>query len=121
MNLNGDLFSDALMAQVGGLGIAPGGNMNAENGVAIFEATHGTAPIFARQNRVNPSSLILSGELMLRHLGWQKAADLVVEGVRGAVAAKKVTFDFHRLMPGAILVKTTEFGEAIIQHMEAVR
>ena len=119
MNLNGDLFSDALMAQVGGLGIAPGGNMNAENGVAIFEATHGTAPIFARQNRVNPSSLILSGELMLRHLGWQEAADLVIEGVCGAVAAKSVTFDFHRLMPDAILVKTTEFGEAIIHHMEA--
>ena len=120
MNLNGDLFSDALMAQVGGLGIAPGGNMNPENGVAIFEATHGTAPIFARQNRVNPSSLILSGELMLRHIGWQEAADLVIEGVRGAVAAKRVTFDFHRLMSDAILVKTTEFGMAIIHHMEAV-
>lgn len=119
MNLNGDLFSDALMAQVGGLGIAPGGNMNAENGVAIFEATHGTAPIFARQNRVNPSSLILSGELMLRHLGWQEAADMVIDGVCGAVAAKRVTFDFHRLMPDATLVKTTEFGDAIIQHMES--
>lgn len=118
MNLNGDLFSDALMAQVGGLGIAPGGNLNYESQVAIFEATHGTAPIFARQNRVNPSSLILSGELMLRHLGWQEAADLVLAGIRGAVAAKTVTFDFQRLMPDSTLLKTTEFGEAIIAHME---
>ncbi|NSW54311.1 MAG: NADP-dependent isocitrate dehydrogenase [Anaerolineae bacterium] len=118
MNLNGDLFSDALMAQVGGLGIAPGGNLNTDDPVAIFEATHGTAPIFARQNRVNPSSLILSGELMLRHLGWQEAADLVLAGIRAAVADKTVTFDFHRLMEGATLVKTTEFGDAIIRHME---
>jgi isocitrate dehydrogenase len=118
MNLNGDLFSDALMAQVGGLGIAPGGNLNYENNVAIFEATHGTAPIFARQNRVNPSSLILSGELMLHHIGWSEAAELVLAGIRAAVAAKTVTFDFHRLMEGATLVKTTEFGDAIITHME---
>jgi isocitrate dehydrogenase len=118
MNLNGDLFSDALMAQVGGLGIAPGGNLNYEDHIAIFEATHGTAPIFARQNRVNPSSLILSGELMLRHLGWQEAADLVLAGIRSAVAARTVTFDFHRLMPGAVLLKTSEFGDAIIEHMQ---
>lgn len=120
MNLNGDLFSDALMAQVGGLGIAPGANLNSENGVAIFEATHGTAPIFARQNRVNPSSLILSGEMMLRHLGWHEAADLVLTGIRGAVADKKVTFDFHRQMKGATLLKTTEFGDAILNHMQAM-
>ena len=118
LNLNGDLFSDALMGQVGGLGIAPGGNMNMETGVSVFEATHGTAPIFARQNRVNPSSLILSGELMLRHLGWDEAAELVLAGVRGAVAAKTVTFDFHRLMENATLVKTTEFGDAIIRYMQ---
>ncbi|HET59417.1 MAG TPA: NADP-dependent isocitrate dehydrogenase [Chloroflexi bacterium] len=118
MNLNGDLFSDALMAQVGGLGIAPGANLNGESGVAIFEATHGTAPAFARQNRVNPSSLILSGEMMLRYLGWQEAADLVLAGICGAVAAKTVTFDFQRLMEGATLVKTTEFGDAIINHMQ---
>ena len=117
-NLNGDLISDALMGQVGGLGIAPGGNMNMETCVSIFEATHGTAPIFARQNRVNPSSLILSGELMLRHLGWHEAADLVIAGVRGAVAAKTVTFDFHRLMVDATLVKTTEFGDAIVKYMQ---
>lgn len=121
LNLNGDLFSDALMGQVGGLGIAPGGNFNNETGVAIFEATHGTAPIFAHQNRVNPSSLILSGELMLRHLGWHEAADLVLAGVRGAVAAKTVTFDFHRLMEDATLVKTTEFGDAIINHMQIAK
>jgi len=121
LNLNGDLFSDALMGQVGGLGIAPGGNFNNESGVAIFEATHGTAPIFAHQNRVNPSSLILSGELMLRHLGWHEAADLVLAGVRGAVAAKTVTFDFHRLMEDATLVKTSEFGDAIINHMQIAK
>ena len=120
MNLNGDLFSDALMAQVGGLGIAPGANLNGENGVAIFEATHGTAPAFARQNCVNPSSLILSGEMMLRHLGWQEAADLVLSGIRGAVAAKTVTFDFQCLMEGATLLKTTEFGDAIINHMQPI-
>ncbi|MEE4193909.1 MAG: NADP-dependent isocitrate dehydrogenase [Anaerolineae bacterium] len=118
LNLNGDLFSDALMGQVGGLGIAPGGNFNNETGVAIFEATHGTAPIFAHQNRVNPSSLILSGELMLRHIGWHEAADLVLAGVRGAIGAKTVTFDFHRLMEDATLVKTTEFGDAIIKYMQ---
>lgn len=118
LNLNGDLFSDALMGQVGGLGIAPGGNLNMENCVAIFEATHGTAPIFAHQNRVNPSSLILSGELMLRHIGWDEAADLVLAGIRGAVAAKTVTFDFHRLMEDSTLVKTTEFGDAIVKYMQ---
>ncbi|MGH2625848.1 MAG: NADP-dependent isocitrate dehydrogenase [Anaerolineales bacterium] len=117
MNLNGDYLSDALAAQVGGIGIAPGGNLNYVTGAAIFEATHGTAPKYAGQDRVNPGSVILSGEMMLRYLGWVEAADLVVRGMEGAIAAKTVTYDFHRLMEGATLVKTSEFGEAVVRHM----
>jgi isocitrate dehydrogenase len=115
MNLNGDYMSDALAAQVGGIGIAPGANMS--DTVAVFEATHGTAPKYAGQDKVNPGSLILSAEMMLRHLGWTEAADLVVEGVGGAIAAKTVTYDFHRLMDGAQLLSSSAFGEAIIAHM----
>ncbi|MFA9480356.1 NADP-dependent isocitrate dehydrogenase [Phycisphaerales bacterium AB-hyl4] len=118
MNLNGDYISDALAAQVGGIGIAPGGNINYTTGHAIFEATHGTAPKYADQDKVNPGSVILSGEMMLRHLGWNEAADLVVKGVEGAIAAKTVTYDFERLMDGAKLLKCSEFGEAIIKHMD---
>ena len=118
MNLNGDYLSDALAAQVGGLGIAPGGNINYTTGHAIFEATHGTAPKYADQDKVNPSSVILSGEMMLRHMGWHEAADLIIKGIEGAIAAKTVTYDFHRLMEGATLVKCSEFGDAIIQHMD---
>ena len=118
MNLNGDYLSDALAAQVGGIGIAPGGNLNYETGAAIFEATHGTAPKYAGQDRVNPGSVILSGEMMLRYMGWPEAADRIVRGMEGAIAAKTVTYDFHRLMEGATLVKTSEFGEAVVQHME---
>jgi isocitrate dehydrogenase len=117
MNLNGDYLSDALAAQVGGIGIAPGGNINYVTGAAIFEATHGTAPKYAGQDRVNPGSVILSGEMMLRYLGWVEAADLIVRGMEGAIAAKTVTYDFHRLMEGATLVKTSEFGEAVVRHM----
>ncbi len=118
MNLNGDYLSDALAAQVGGIGIAPGGNINYETGHAVFEATHGTAPKYADKDVVNPGSVILSGEMMLRYMGWNKAADLVVHGMEGAIEAKKVTYDFHRLMPGATLLKCSEFGDAVIQHME---
>src|SRR5216117_4174230 len=116
-NLNGDYLSDALAAQVGGIGIAPGGNINYTTGHAIFEATHGTAPKYANQDKVNPGSVILSGELMFRHLGWDEAADAIVRGMEGAIAAKTVTYDFHRLMEGATLVKCSEFGRAIIAHM----
>jgi isocitrate dehydrogenase len=116
-NLNGDYLSDALAAQVGGIGIAPGGNINYVTGHAVFEATHGTAPKYANQDKVNPGSVILSGEMMLRHLGWTEAADLVVKGMEGAIAAKRVTYDFARLMEGATELKTSEFGDAIIQHM----
>jgi isocitrate dehydrogenase len=116
-NLNGDYLSDALAAQVGGIGIAPGGNINYVTGHAVFEATHGTAPKYANQDKVNPGSVILSGEMMLRHLGWTEAADLVVKGMDGAIAAKRVTYDFARLMDGATELKTSEFGDAIIQHM----
>ena len=116
-NLNGDYLSDALAAQVGGIGIAPGGNINYMSGHAIFEATHGTAPKYANQDKVNPGSLILSGELMFRHLGWDEAADAITRGMEGAIAAKTVTYDFHRLMEGATLVKCSEFGRAIIAHM----
>jgi isocitrate dehydrogenase len=116
-NLNGDYLSDALAAQVGGIGIAPGGNINYVTGHAVFEATHGTAPKYADQDRVNPGSVILSGEMMLRHLGWNEAADLVVKGMDGAIAAKRVTYDFARLMGGATELKTSEFGDAIIKHM----
>jgi isocitrate dehydrogenase len=117
LNLNGDYLSDALAAQVGGIGIAPGGNINYVTGHAIFEATHGTAPKYANQDKVNPGSVILSGEMMLRHLGWDRAADAVIRGVEGAIGAKTVTYDFHRLMEGATLVRCSEFGKAIIAHM----
>jgi isocitrate dehydrogenase len=116
-NLNGDYLSDALAAQVGGIGIAPGGNINYATGHAIFEATHGTAPKYANLDQVNPGSLILSGEMMFRHLGWDEAADLIIRGMDGAIAAKTVTYDFHRLMDGAKLLKCSEFGDAIIRHM----
>jgi isocitrate dehydrogenase len=118
MNLNGDYFSDALAAQVGGIGIAPGGNINYVTGHAIFEATHGTAPKYADQDKVNPGSVILSGEMMLRYLGWNDAADLIVRGLEKSIAAKTVTYDFERLMDGAKLLKTSEFGTAIIQNMD---
>ncbi|MDP7237101.1 MAG: NADP-dependent isocitrate dehydrogenase [Candidatus Latescibacteria bacterium] len=117
MNLNGDYISDALAAQVGGIGIAPGGNINYKTGHAIFEATHGTAPKYTNQDKVNPGSVILSGDLMLRHLRWEKAADLVVKGLEQAIAEKIVTYDFARLMDGATEVKCSEFGSAIIERM----
>jgi isocitrate dehydrogenase len=117
LNLNGDYLSDALAAQVGGIGIAPGGNINYVSGHAIFEATHGTAPKYANLDKVNPGSVILSGEMMLRHMGWDEAADLIIKGVEGAIAAKTVTYDFHRLMEGATLVSCSGFGDAIIEHM----
>jgi len=117
LNLNGDYISDALAAQVGGIGIAPGGNINYQSGHAIFEATHGTAPKYAGQDKVNPGSLILSGEMMLRYLGWTEVADLIVKGVEGAIGARTVTYDFHRLMEGATLLKCSEFGEAVVEHM----
>jgi isocitrate dehydrogenase len=116
-NLNGDYLSDALAAQVGGIGIAPGGNINYASGHAIFEATHGTAPKYANLDKVNPGSVILSGEMMFRHLGWNEAADAIMRGMEGAIAAKTVTYDFHRLMEGAKLVRCSEFGKAIIAHM----
>ena len=116
-NLNGDYLSDALAAQVGGIGIAPGGNINYDTGVAIFEATHGTAPKYAGQDKVNPGSIILSGEMMFRYLGWDEVADLIVKGIEGAIAAKTVTYDFARLTDDATEVKTSEFGDAIISHM----
>lgn len=117
MNLNGDYLSDALAAQVGGIGIAPGGNINYESGHAVFEATHGTAPKYADKDMVNPGSVILSGEMMLRYMGWREAADLIIKGMEGAIAARTVTYDFHRLMEGATLLKCSEFGEAVVQHM----
>ncbi|MFH2104423.1 MAG: NADP-dependent isocitrate dehydrogenase [Chloroflexota bacterium] len=117
MNLNGDYLSDALAAQVGGIGIAPGANINYETGHAIFEATHGTAPKYADLDKVNPGSVILSGEMMLRYMGWTEAADLIVKGMQGAIDAKTVTYDFARLMPEAQEVKCSEFGAAVIQHM----
>ena len=117
LNLNGDYLSDALAAQVGGIGIAPGGNANYDTGVGIFEATHGTAPKYADRDIVNPSSVILSGEMMFRHLGWVEAADLIIKGVEGAIASQRVTYDFARLMEGATQVKCSEFGEEIIKHM----
>lgn len=116
-NLNGDYISDALAAQVGGIGIAPGGNVNYDTGVAVFEATHGTAPKYANQDKVNPGSVILSGEMMFRYLGWNEAAENIIKGLEGAIAAKTVTYDFERLMEGATKVKTSEFGDAIITHM----
>jgi len=117
MNLNGDYLSDALAAQVGGIGIAPGGNINYVTGHAIFEATHGTAPKYAGLDKVNPGSVLLSGEMMLRHLGWTEAADLVIKGMDGAIGAKTVTYDFARLMEGAKEVRCSEFGQEIVRHM----
>ncbi len=117
LNLNGDYLSDALAAQVGGIGIAPGGNINYISGHAIFEATHGTAPKYANQDRVNPGSVVLSGEMMLRYLGWTEAADLILKGLNGAIGSKRVTYDFARLMEGATEIKCSQFGDNIVQHM----
>ena len=117
LNLNGDYISDALAAQVGGIGIAPGANINYRTGHAVFEATHGTAPKYAGQDVVNPSSVILSGEMMFRHLGWDEAADLILKAMDTTVAQKRVTYDFHRLMEGAEKLKTSEFGDALIENM----
>ena len=116
LNLNGDYISDALAAQVGGIGIAPGANLS--DSVALFEATHGTAPRYVGQDKVNPGSLILSAEMMLRHIGWRDAADLIIAGMNGAIAAKAVTYDFERLMEGATLLKCSEFGDAVIANMK---
>ncbi len=117
LNLNGDYISDALAAIVGGIGIAPGANINYTTGKAIFEATHGTAPKYAGQDKVNPGSVILSGAMMFEYLGWQEAADLIYKGIEGAISAKRVTYDFERLMEGATLLKCSEFGEEIVKHM----
>ena len=117
LNLNGDYISDALAAEVGGIGIAPGANKGGS--IAVYEATHGTAPKYAGQDKVNPGSLILSAEMMLRDMGWIEAADLVIEGIKGAIKNKTVTYDFERLMPDAILLSSSEFGKAIIKHMDA--
>jgi isocitrate dehydrogenase len=117
LNLNGDYISDALAAQVGGIGIAPGANINYQTGHAIFEATHGTAPKYADQDKVNPGSVILSGEMMLRYLGWNEAADLIVRAIERTIAAKLVTYDFHRQMEGATLLKTSEFAKALVERM----
>ncbi len=117
LNLNGDYLSDALAAQVGGIGIAPGGNINYISGHAIFEATHGTAPKYANQDKVNPGSVVLSGEMMLRYLGWTEAADLILKGINGAISGRRVTYDFARLMAGATEIKCSEFGDSIIAHM----
>ena len=117
MNLNGDYVSDALAAQIGGIGIAPGANINYDTGIAIFEATHGTAPKYAGQDKVNPSSVILSGEMMLRYLGWTEAADLILSAVNSALDKKQVTYDFHRLMEGATKLKCSEFGQALVDNM----
>ncbi len=117
LNLNGDYLSDALAAQVGGIGIAPGGNINYISGHAIFEATHGTAPKYANKDVVNPGSVVLSGEMMLRYLGWTEAADLILKGLNGAIGSKKVTYDFARLMDGATEIKCSAFGDNIIAHM----
>jgi len=117
MNLNGDYLSDALAAQVGGIGIAPGGNINYETGHAIFEATHGTAPKYADKDMVNPGSVILSGEMMFRYMGWHEAAELINTGIEGAIGARTVTYDFHRLMEGATKLSTSQFGDAVIAHM----
>ena len=117
MNLNGDYISDALAAQVGGIGIAPGANINYDTGISIFEATHGTAPKYAGQDKVNPGSLILSAEMMLQHMGWGEAADLIVKGMEGAISAGTVTYDFERLMNDATLLSCSEFGHALVTHM----
>ena len=118
LNLNGDYISDALAAIVGGIGIAPGANINYTSGHAIFEATHGTAPKYAGKDQVNPSSVILSGVMMLEYMGWQEAADLIVKGIEGAISRKRVTYDFHRLMEGATKLKCSEFGDEIISNMK---
>jgi isocitrate dehydrogenase len=118
MNLNGDYLSDALAAQVGGIGIAPGANINYMTGHGIFEATHGTAPKYAGQDKVNPSSVILSGAMMLDHLGWGEAARLIEKGISASIAQKRVTYDFDRLMDGATKLKCSEFGDAIIENMD---
>ncbi len=117
LNLNGDYLSDALAAQVGGIGIAPGGNINYLSGHAIFEATHGTAPKYANQDKVNPGSVVLSGEMMFRYLGWAEVADLILKGLNGAIASKRVTYDFARQMEGATEIKCSQFGDNIIEHM----
>ena len=117
LNLNGDYISDALAAQVGGIGIAPGANINYDSGHALFEATHGTAPKYAGLDKVNPGSVILSGEMLLRYLGWKEAADLIIEGMQKTIGAKTVTYDFERLMDGAKLLKCSEFGNAIIENL----
>jgi isocitrate dehydrogenase len=117
LNLNGDYLSDALAAQVGGIGIAPGGNINYVTGHAVFEATHGTAPKYASQDKVNPGSVVLSGEMMLRYMGWSEAADLILKGMDGAIGARTVTYDFARLMEGAKEVRCSEFGDAVVAHM----
>jgi isocitrate dehydrogenase len=117
LNLNGDYISDALAAIVGGIGIAPGGNINYITGYAIFEATHGTAPKYAGQDKVNPGSVILSGIMMLEYMGWQEAADLIYKGLEAAIASKRVTYDFHRQMEGATLLKCSEFGQEIVKNM----
>ena len=117
LNLNGDYLSDALAAQVGGIGIAPGGNINYVSGHAIFEATHGTAPKYADQDKVNPGSVVLSGEMMFRYLGWTEVADMIIKGLNGAISSKKVTYDFARMMEGAKEIKCSEFGDNIIAHM----
>ena len=117
LNLNGDYLSDALAAQVGGIGIAPGGNINYVSGHAIFEATHGTAPKYANQDKVNPGSVVLSGEMMFRYLGWDEVADLIVKGLNGAIGSKRVTYDFARQMTGATEIKCSQFGDNIIAHM----
>ena len=117
MNLNGDYISDALAAQVGGIGIAPGANINYDTGISIFEATHGTAPKYAGQDKVNPGSLILCAEMMLRHMSWTEAADLIVKGMEGAISARTVTYDFERLMDDATLLSCSEFGKAVVSHM----
>jgi isocitrate dehydrogenase len=118
LNLNGDYLSDALAACVGGIGIAPGANINYQNGLAVFEATHGTAPKYADQDKVNPGSLILSGEMMFRYMGWTEAADLILAGMEMAIGARTVTYDFERLMTGAVLLKCSEFGAAVAAHLQ---
>ncbi|MEM7789361.1 MAG: isocitrate/isopropylmalate family dehydrogenase, partial [Bacteroidota bacterium] len=117
LNLNGDYVSDALAAEVGGIGIAPGANINYDTGIALFEATHGTAPKYAGQDKVNPSSVILSGEMMLRYMGWTEAADAIIGAMETTITQKRVTYDFERLMDGATLLKTSEFGDALIENL----
>jgi isocitrate dehydrogenase len=117
LNLNGDYLSDALAAQVGGIGIAPGGNINYVTGHAIFEATHGTAPKYANLDKVNPGSVVLSGEMMFRYLGWTEAADIILKGLNGAIASRRVTYDFARQMTGATEIRCSEFGDNLIAHM----